>query len=48
MKKLLRAIVYVGTLAVLFATAVSVSGCRTADCSSSDTAEFPAIERWWK
>lgn len=28
--------------------AMLVSGCQTAECSNSGTAEFPTVERWWK
>lgn len=33
---------------VVIALLAIAAGCKCIDCSKSDSAEFPTVERWWK
>lgn len=49
MRKTLELIsVWGAAIAITVVAVVLVSGCSTANCENSDTAEFPSVERWWK
>lgn len=48
MKTVAKAFAGIGTLLAAVWLAGQVAGCRHADCSNSDSAKFPVVEKWWK
>lgn len=35
-------------LITAFTALAMFSGCKSADCTNSDTAEYPTQDKWWK